>query len=190
MSVVIIYFLIKTIRTTKSRINLRLGLEAEWFVSSELHDIEAPGYKVFHDIQCDKFNIDHLVIGPNGVFAIETKGRRKPTNSKTTAEKSQEHVVKVKGKILEFPNYTDSSIVEQAIRQANWATIWLGEATGEKILVCPVITIPGWFIKTVSKPLVPVVATKILSSQVNRSTTKPRTDQTCNPSGQAKGIAS
>lgn len=165
-SFAIIYFLIKTIRTTKSRNNLRLGLEAEWFVSSELHDIEAAGYKVFHDIQCDKFNIDHLVIGPNGVFAIETKGRRKPTNSKTAEAKSQEHVVNVKGKILEFPNYTDTNIVEQAIRQAKWATTWLSEATGERIVACPVVTIPGWFIKTVSKPLIPVVATKILSSQM------------------------
>jgi hypothetical protein len=162
----IIYILIKTIRTTKNRNNLRLGLEAEWFVSSELHDIEAAGYKVFHDIRCDKFNIDHLVIGPNGVFAIETKGRRKPTNSKTAAEKSLEHVVNVKGGILEFPNYTDTSIVEQAIRQAKWATNWLSEATGESITVSPVVTIPGWFVKAVSKPLIPVVATKNLSSQV------------------------
>lgn len=165
-AVAMIYILVKTIRTTKSRNNLRLGLEAEWFVSSELHDIEATGYKVFHDIQCDKFNIDHMVIGPNGVFAIETKGRRKPSNSKTAAEKSQEYVVNVKGKILEFPNYTDTSIVEQAIRQAKWATTWLSEATGEKIVVCPVVTIPGWYVKNVSKPLIPVLATKILSSQV------------------------
>lgn len=162
----IIYILVKTIRTTKNRNNLRLGLEAEWFVSSELHDIEVAGYKVFHDIQCEKFNIDHLVIGPNGVFAIETKGRRKPTNSKTAAEKSQEHVVNVKGNILEFPNYTDTSIVEQATRQAKWATNWLSEATGEQIIVRPVVTIPGWFIKIISKPLIPVVATKTLSSQV------------------------
>ncbi|MEP1382247.1 MAG: nuclease-related domain-containing protein [Paraglaciecola sp.] len=162
----IIYILVKTIRTTKSRNNLRLGLEAEWFVSSELHNIEATGYKVFHDIQCEKFNIDHLVVGPNGVFAIETKGKRKPTNSKTTAKKSQEHVVNVKGKILEFPNYTDTNIIEQATRQAKWATNWLTEATGEKIAVCPVVTIPGWFVKIITKPILPVIATKTLSHQI------------------------
>lgn len=160
------FIFIKVIRTTKSRNNLRLGLEAEWAVSSELHDIEAADFKIFHDIQCDKFNIDHLVIGPNGVFAIETKGRRKPTNSKTAAAKSQEHVVTVKGNILEFPNYADTSIIEQATRQAKWATKWLTDSTGEKITVCPVVTIPGWFVKIDLKPLIPVVATKILSSQM------------------------
>ena len=160
------YILIKLLKTIRQRLNLRLGLEAEWAVSSELHDIEAANYKTFHDIQCGKFNIDHLVVGPNGVFAIETKGKRKPTNSKTAAEKSQGHVVNVKGNILEFPNYTDTSIVEQAIRQAKWATTWLSEATGEKVTVCPVVSIPGWFVKTVSKSVVPVVATKTLSSQI------------------------
>lgn len=160
------YILIRLLKTIRQRLNLRLGVEAEWAVSSELHDIEAANYKTFHDIQCGKFNIDHLVVGPNGVFAIETKGRRKPTNSKTAVAKSQEHIVNVKGNILEFPNYTDTSIIEQATRQAKWATNWLSEATGEQITVRPVVTIPGWFIKTVSKSLIPVIATKVLSSQI------------------------
>jgi hypothetical protein len=80
--------------------------------------------------------------------------------------KSKEHVVNLNGNILEFPNYNDSSIVEQAIRQAKWATTWLSNATGEPITVSPVVTIPGWYVKAISKPLVPVLATKSLSSQV------------------------
>ena len=28
---------------------------------------------VYHDIQADQFNIDHVVVGPSGVFAVETK---------------------------------------------------------------------------------------------------------------------
>jgi hypothetical protein len=162
----IIYVVFKLMRTVKRRNNLRLGLEAEWAVSLELHDIESVNYKVFHDIQCDKFNIDHLVVGPNGVFAIETKGRRKPNNSKNAEAKSREHVVSVNGKILEFPNYTDTSIIEQAVRQAKWATTWLSNATGEQIAVSPVVTIPGWYVKTNAKPLIPVIATKSLSTQV------------------------
>jgi hypothetical protein len=168
MVLAILYFVFKLFRTAKHRTNLRLGLEAEWAVSLELHDIEAASYKIFHDIQCDKFNIDHLVVGPNGVFAIETKGRRKPNNSKTADAKSKEHIVNVNGKVLEFPNYSDVSIVEQAIRQATWATNWLSNATGEQITVSPVVTIPGWYIKAITKPFVPVIATKTLSSQVPR----------------------
>lgn len=161
-----IYLLIRLAKAAKNKSNLRLGLEAEWFVSLELHEIAAPNYKVFHDIQCEKFNIDHLVVGPNGVFAIETKGKRKPNNAKNAASKSKEYRVLVKGNELEFPTYTDTSIVEQAIRQAKWASKWLSDATGEKITVSPIVTIPGWFVELITKPAVPVVSTKILGKYV------------------------
>ncbi|HEX6207640.1 MAG TPA: nuclease-related domain-containing protein [Actinomycetota bacterium] len=32
-----------------------------------------PGYRVIHDLDIGGGNVDHLVIGPTGVFAIETK---------------------------------------------------------------------------------------------------------------------
>ncbi|MBU1055794.1 MAG: NERD domain-containing protein [Proteobacteria bacterium] len=37
------------------------------------------GYKVYHDFPAEKFNIDHIIIGPAGVYAVETKARQKPT---------------------------------------------------------------------------------------------------------------
>ena len=59
------------------------GEEGERIVAQAIEDgLVSAGYSVFHDIQLQKngkrFNIDHLVIGPNGVFAIETKNYRKP----------------------------------------------------------------------------------------------------------------
>ncbi|GJM24502.1 MAG: hypothetical protein DHS20C16_09170 [Phycisphaerae bacterium] len=42
------------------------------------------GYRVYHDIQCDGFNIDHVLIGPGGVFVIETKTASKPTKGNAT----------------------------------------------------------------------------------------------------------
>lgn len=58
-------------------IKLKLGRDAELAVASELIELQSHGYQVFHDIQADGFNIDHLVVGANGIFAIETKGRHK-----------------------------------------------------------------------------------------------------------------
>jgi len=31
------------------------------------------GYHVYHDFPAERFNIDHVVVGPAGAFAIETK---------------------------------------------------------------------------------------------------------------------
>ncbi|WP_244363929.1 nuclease-related domain-containing protein [Pseudoalteromonas sp. K222D] len=58
-------------------IKLKLGRDAELAVASELIELQSHGYQIFHDIQADGFNIDHLVVGLNGIFAIETKGRHK-----------------------------------------------------------------------------------------------------------------
>jgi nuclease-like protein len=40
----------------------------------ELH-VADNGYKPIHDIVGDGFNVDHVLVGPGGVFAIETKYR-------------------------------------------------------------------------------------------------------------------
>jgi len=57
---------------------LRLGYEGEMAVGQELNQLMSEGYRIYHDFPADGFNVDHVVIGPTGVFAVETKARRKP----------------------------------------------------------------------------------------------------------------
>ena len=55
--------------------NLLRGEKGELKVAEALEDLRAAGYRVFHDLRRDGYNIDHVVVGPAGVFAIETKFR-------------------------------------------------------------------------------------------------------------------
>ena len=55
--------------------NLVRGEKGERKVADALEDLRSAGYHVFHDLCRDGFNIDHVVVGPAGVFAIETKFR-------------------------------------------------------------------------------------------------------------------
>jgi hypothetical protein len=48
------------------------GAAAEEKVALELSSLPE-GYHGFHDIPFTRFNIDHVVIGPGGIFLIETK---------------------------------------------------------------------------------------------------------------------
>lgn len=130
--------------------HLRLGLEAEWAVATELAHIKEPSITVFHDVQCDNFNIDHVVTSPNGVLAIETKGRRKPNKFK----QQETHKVKLVNDALHFPNHIDKESVPQAIRQAKWLKELLGSSTGEPLNVAPALIIPGWYVEMRSKPAV------------------------------------
>ncbi|HKP04193.1 MAG TPA: nuclease-related domain-containing protein [Chthoniobacterales bacterium] len=54
---------------------LNRGERGELHVAEVLEGLRRFGYQPFHDLKRDGFNIDHVVVGPAGVFAIETKFR-------------------------------------------------------------------------------------------------------------------
>jgi hypothetical protein len=54
---------------------LNRGERGELRVAEILDDLRGSGYRAFHDLTGDEDNIDHVVVGPAGVFAIETKFR-------------------------------------------------------------------------------------------------------------------
>ena len=135
-------------------IKLKLGRDAELAVASELIELQSHGYQVFHDIQADGFNIDHLVVGPNGIFAIETKGRHKRIKDDTN------YKVKFENNHLAFPSWFESKPLEQTQNQANWVNKWLHEATGFNTQVFPVLCFPGWYVELKQRPLFPIVSHK------------------------------
>ena len=51
------------------------GERGELKVAEVLDELRSSGYRAFHDFVGDGYNIDHVVVGPAGVFAIETKFR-------------------------------------------------------------------------------------------------------------------
>ena len=51
------------------------GERGELRVAEVLEELRPFGYRAFHDLIRDGFNIDHVVVGPAGVFAVETKFR-------------------------------------------------------------------------------------------------------------------
>jgi Nuclease-related domain len=54
---------------------LARGERGEILVAEQLESLRAVGFRCFHDFVQDGFNIDHVVVGPPGVFVIETKYR-------------------------------------------------------------------------------------------------------------------
>ena len=79
------------------------------------------GNHVYHDFPADKFNIDHIVVGRSGIFAVETKARSKPTSK----NRNEDATVEYNGKMLMFPNGDDYKIIEQAERQTSWLSKWM-----------------------------------------------------------------
>jgi hypothetical protein len=54
-------------------VSLRRGIEGEERVAELLAALEPEGFRTLHDLDLGRGNADHVVIGPTGVFVIETK---------------------------------------------------------------------------------------------------------------------
>ena len=157
---------VKTWKNFSKLTKLRLGHTAEIATANELIGLQALGYQVFHDVQADGFNIDHLAVGKNGVFAIETKGRHKRNKdllqTSGNGNGSKGYQVFYKDGRLNFPSWTETKPIEQAERQSKWVSQWLTKATGTPVSSTPVLVFPGWYVTCQTKPPFPIVNHKQL----------------------------
>ena len=121
----------------------RLGLLGEQAMAELLQWLLPLGYQVFHDVPGDgKWNIDHVVVGPAGVFAVETKYRTKQPGKAS----ERDHEAIFDGDKIQFPSHYDTETPEQARRNARWLAKELSKATGERVTVQPIVALPGWWV--------------------------------------------
>lgn len=122
------------------------GLGAELSVAQCLTPLIAEGAMVFHDFPTDRSNIDHIVVAPSVVFAIETKSRRKPAEKgKTSAQ------VRYDSQQLFFPKHTETKPIEQAGYQAEWLERFLRTSGVENVRVVAVLALPGWYVERINR---------------------------------------
>lgn len=119
---------------------LRQGSDGEKAVGQFLEGLRGKGYRVFHDILGQSFNVDHVLIGPAGVFTVETKTWSKPARGEAKIMYDGE-------KIVSGSREPDRDPVIQARAQAGWMKEFLAESTARKFEVRPVILFPGWYVE-------------------------------------------
>ena len=142
---------------------LNQGIEGEKAVGQFLERLRSAGYDVFHDIVAPGFNVDHVLIGPAGVFSIETKTWSKPARGDARIQYDGERLT-----INGHP--PDRDPVMQAKAQATWLRNQLAESTGRTLDVRPVVLFPGWFIEAPKgNPGVWVLEPKALPAFLDKS---------------------
>lgn len=119
---------------------LRLGMEGERAVGQFLERLREQGYQVFHDVQGDSFNVDHVLVGGAGVFTVETKTWTKP--------KMGDARIRYDGEVLSIHGREpERNVVAQARAQATWLSRLLKESTGRLVIARPVVLFPGWYVE-------------------------------------------
>lgn len=127
----------------RRRENARDGLLAERVTGMQLNRLVANDCIVMHDLPADGFNIDHVVISPRGVYAVETKSFRKPKNLKS----GENYTVSFDGQALKFPDFVEKDAVAQARNQAQWLSRVLRESLKREIPIIPALSLPGWYVE-------------------------------------------
>jgi hypothetical protein len=107
-------------------------------------------------------NVDHVIVAPNGVYAVETKARRK----RKAPDGKWHYELVFDGKSVIFPDGAATEDIQQAKRQADQLRVFLSKAVGERVDVSPILTFPGWFVTVRSKSEMRVLNPKTIGSVV------------------------
>jgi hypothetical protein len=132
----------KTFRTLRERANYKLGFDGERYVAEELSRLNALGFEIYHDVPFDNFNIDHVLVGPPGVFVVETKTRRKPVDESGT----KEYRFLFEGNCLQWPWGAEGHGIKRAANNARTMAKWLSGAVGQTVAATAILTLPGWMV--------------------------------------------
>jgi hypothetical protein len=133
-----IYSSYRLLRLVPEVKKMKQGRDGERIVGELLENLRAFGYRVIHDLVGGSFNVDHVVVGPAGVFAIETKtwSKRKGDKIESNGETLWKNGFEIK------PNP-----IEQAKAQARWLHGLINELTNEKVYVQAMVVFPGWWVE-------------------------------------------
>lgn len=137
--IVICYAVFKVMRTRHRVRQLKLGRDGERVVAQYLEWFRTSNFFVFHDVPSGDANVDHVLIGPQGVFTIETKTHSKPLRGECKVS-VVDGVVSANGFVLE------RNPIVQAKAQAGWLRNFLAESQFN-VRVWPVVVFPGWFVE-------------------------------------------
>ena len=135
---VVIYSVVRIVIFQKKIKALKLGRDGEKVVGQYIDQFRTEGCRVFHDVQGEGFNLDHIYVSKSGIFVIETKTYSKNKNSE----------IVFKNNSLFVGDYnTGDKLLIQAKSQAKWLKEMLKESTGRNYPVQPIIVFPGWYVK-------------------------------------------
>ena len=139
---IVAYSSVKIWRLRKRLSNYELGQMGEREVAQILDKLKLKGYTVFHDVLAPDFNIDHVVISPRGIFAVETKTYSKPGRGEAKVTFDGENVTLT-------GHRPDPRPVMEAVRHAAWLrnSILKDSIVTKKLFeVKPVVVFTGWWV--------------------------------------------
>jgi Nuclease-related domain len=123
----------------------RKQLDDEQPLAAYLNWLRAKGYRIIDGIPGDSMDFDHVVVCTQGVYLLNVKTRRRPTDGDCIAEFNGAGIAINGGPF-------DVAPVNDVKAQAEQLERILKECTERSYAVRPVLLFPGWHIKDSEAP--------------------------------------
>lgn len=108
----------KIVRLLPALRSRQFGRYGEIFVSQLLHKRKERDWRIFDDIQMGGYNLDHVIVAPQGIFCIETKARRDKSN-KMLPVRYDGTLLQVGGRYADSPGRPGSILWQVALTREN-----------------------------------------------------------------------
>ena len=135
-SIVTIYCAYRIWRLYPEFRNLNLGEKGERRVSEVLRTLRHKDYVTFDDLLLEGVNVDYVVVGPGGVFAVETKTYSVFGNGIAGIAPNGELYLSGKPALKDALNQARSSAALVSAEVKRW--------TAREVWVTPIVVLPGW----------------------------------------------
>jgi len=154
---------------SRRRKQIKLDYQGKQVAAPAFEPLLQEGCFIFHDFECEHVHIDHLIVGPKGVFAVHTQ----PCAALPCGPQNDEVTVTYNGRALFYPKGETYEPLEQANRHAEWISEWLSQCLEEPIAARAIVAMPGWMVKRTSADGIPVVNPKQFDSLFKHINARP-----------------
>ena len=134
LALVCAYAAFQLAQTIRARHGVRFLRDANIAIGHQLQQLSAGRTRIFHDVKTAAGIVDHVIVGQNGLYAVNVVARRSRKRSHT----------RLHDNAIEFADKSDSvSIVGIAAKTARLQKEFR-DLLGHKLRVRSVIAVPGW----------------------------------------------
>ncbi len=128
------YATFRLVNTVIAKRQVKFVRDANIAIGHQLQQITTNGTRVFHDVATTAGVIDHVVVGQNGLYAVNVVAHRS----------SKQGHVRMNGNVLQFSNSKiEYPIVDIAAKTTRLARDFR-KIVGHTVRVRSVIALPGW----------------------------------------------
>lgn len=118
-------------------LELRFAARAQAAFAGALARLNLQGHRVFHDVAAGDITLDHVVMGPKGLFAIRLVARR--------SQRGVEAIARINGRSIEFQDgFALLDTIALAERSARALAELPVKGLSHRPHVIPVVAVPGW----------------------------------------------